>query len=139
MCCRSHWNKDTDTSHTPHQRPPLTKKFYPVSVSTCIPTSCVIPLPVVTAHHTISVYPRQEVPFFMVFSGILCFSFMTLTVVAYHFPTVMTQYAKTVSTTLLLPTTGSHDHVVQVTTIFLSLLDKLQAILPSQIVDMLQQ
>ena len=33
----------------------------------------------------------------MVFSGILCFSFMTLTVVAYHFPTVMTQYAKTVS------------------------------------------
>ncbi|XP_065911582.1 protein ST7 homolog [Dysidea avara] len=76
---------------------------------------------ILPAHHTISIYPRQEVPFFIVFSGILCFSFMTLTVIAYHFPNVMTQYAKAV------------------TTIFLSILDKLQAILPSQVVDFIQQ
>jgi len=67
------------------------------------------------AHHTISIYPRQEVPFFIVFSGILCFSFMTLTVIAYHFPNVMTQYAKAVSIVLMhifivlmYPCTGDH-------------------------------
>lgn len=56
--------------------------------------------------HEVSVFPQKETPFFMVFTGVLCFSFMSLTVVAYHFPQAMTQYAKTV------------------TTLFLSLLDK---------------
>ncbi len=54
------------------------------------------------AYHEISVYPQRETPFFMVFTGVLCFSFMTLTVVAYHFPSAMTQYAKTVTTVFLL-------------------------------------
>lgn len=54
------------------------------------------------AHHEISVYPQRETPFFMVFTGVLCFSFMTLTVVAYHFPRAMTQYAKTVTTVFLV-------------------------------------
>ena len=58
-------------------------------------------------YHEMSVYPQRETPFFMVFTGVLCFSFMTLTVVAYHFPKAMTQYAKIV------------------TTIFLTILDKI--------------
>ena len=66
--------------------------------------------------HETSVYPQRETPFFMVFTGVLCFSFMSLTVVAYHFPHAMTQYAKTV------------------TTIFLAVLDKIlpRGILGSQ-------
>lgn len=54
------------------------------------------------AHHEASVYPQRDMPFFMVFTGVLCFSFMTLTVVAYHFPRAMTQYAKTVTTVFLM-------------------------------------
>lgn len=54
------------------------------------------------SHHEISEYPQRETPFFMVFTGVLCFSFMTLTVVAYHFPRAMTQYAKTVTTVFLM-------------------------------------
>ena len=54
------------------------------------------------SHHEISEYPQRETPFFMVFTGVLCFSFMTLTVVAYHFPRAMTQYAKTVTTVFLV-------------------------------------
>ena len=57
-------------------------------------------------YHEVSVFPQRDTPFFMVFTGVLCFSFMSLTVIAYHFPHAMTQYAKTV------------------TTLFLSLLDK---------------
>lgn len=52
--------------------------------------------------HEVSIFPQKETPFFMVFSGVLCFSFMTLTVVAYHFPMAMTQYAKTVTTIFLV-------------------------------------
>ena len=52
-------------------------------------------------YHEMSVYPQRETPFFMVFTGVLCFSFMTLTVVAYHFPRAMTQYAKIVTTIFL--------------------------------------
>lgn len=52
-------------------------------------------------HHELSVFPQQETPFFMVFTGVLCFSFMSLTVVAYHFPSAMTQYAKTVTSLFL--------------------------------------
>ena len=52
-------------------------------------------------HHEISVFPQRDTPFFMVFTGVLCFSFMSLTVVAYHFPQAMTQYAKTVTTLFL--------------------------------------
>lgn len=54
------------------------------------------------AYHEVSIYPQRETPFFMVFTGVLCFSFMTLTVVAYHFPSAMTQYAKTVTTVFLM-------------------------------------
>lgn len=54
------------------------------------------------AHHEVSVFPQRDTPFFMVFTGVLCFSFMTLTVVAYHFPQAMTQYAKTVTTVFLI-------------------------------------
>ena len=53
-------------------------------------------------HHEVSVFPQRDTPFFMVFTGVLCFSFMTLTVVAYHFPQAMTQYAKTVTTVFLV-------------------------------------
>lgn len=52
-------------------------------------------------HHEIAVFPQRDTPFFMVFTGVLCFSFMSLTVVAYHFPQAMTQYAKTVTTIFL--------------------------------------
>ncbi len=58
-------------------------------------------------HHDVLVFPQKDTPFFMVFAGVLCFSFMSLTVIAYNFPRAMTQYAKTV------------------TTIFLSIIDKL--------------
>ena len=54
------------------------------------------------SHHELSIFPPRDTPFFMVFTGVLCFSFMTLTVVAYHFPQAMTQYAKTVTTVFLL-------------------------------------
>ena len=54
------------------------------------------------AHHEVSMFPQRDTPFFMVFTGVLCFSFMTLTVVAYHFPQAMTQYAKTVTTVFLV-------------------------------------
>ena len=54
------------------------------------------------SHHEVSVFPQRDTPFFMVFTGVLCFSFMTLTVVAYHFPQAMTQYAKTVTTVFLI-------------------------------------
>jgi len=57
---------------------------------------------VLPAHHELSVFPHKDTPFFMVFTGVLCFSFMTLTVVAYHFPKAMTQYAKTVTTVFLM-------------------------------------
>ena len=57
---------------------------------------------VLPSHHELSVFPQKDTPFFMVFTGILCFSFMTLTVVSYHFPKVMTQYAKTVTTLFLM-------------------------------------
>ena len=57
---------------------------------------------VLPAHHEVSVFPQKDTPFFMVFTGVLCFSFMTLTVVAYHFPKAMTQYAKTVTTVFLM-------------------------------------
>ena len=53
------------------------------------------------SHHEVLVFPQKDTPFFMVFTGVLCFSFMTLTVVAYHFPHAMTQYAKTVTTVFL--------------------------------------
>ena len=53
------------------------------------------------SYHEMSVYPQRETPFFMVFTGVLCFSFMTLTVIAYHFPRAMTQYAKIVTTIFL--------------------------------------
>lgn len=53
-------------------------------------------------HHEVSVFPQRETPFFMVFTGVLCFSFMTLTVIAYHFPRAMTQYAKAVTTIFLM-------------------------------------
>lgn len=96
--CHFHWNKDTDTNLIQPQLLLLIKKSYRVA---CVHVFSVFTCSILAAHHTISVYPRQEVPFFMVFSGILCFSFMTLTVVAYHFPTVMTQYAKTVSDLVL--------------------------------------
>lgn len=52
-------------------------------------------------HHEVLVFPQKDTPFFMVFTGVLCFSFMTLTVIAYHFPQAMTQYAKTVTTVFL--------------------------------------
>lgn len=54
------------------------------------------------AHHDMSVFPPQDTPSFMVFTGVLCFSFMTLTIVAFHFPQAMTQYAKTVTTVFLM-------------------------------------
>ncbi len=54
------------------------------------------------SYHEMSVYPHRETPFFMVFTGVLCFSFMSLTVIAYHFPSAMTQYAKTVTTVFLV-------------------------------------
>lgn len=57
---------------------------------------------VLPQHHEISVFPQKEAPFFMVFTGVLCFSFMTLTVVAYHFPRAMTQYARMVTTVFLV-------------------------------------
>ena len=57
---------------------------------------------VLPPHHELSIFPQKDTPFFMVFTGVLCFSFMTLTVVAYHFPTAMTQYAKTVTTIFLM-------------------------------------
>ena len=57
---------------------------------------------VLPTDHEVSIYPQRETPFFMVFTGVLCFSFMTLTVVAYHFPSAMTQYAKTVTTVFLM-------------------------------------
>ena len=57
---------------------------------------------VLPAHHELSVFPQRETPFFMVFTGVLCFSFMTLTVIAYHFPKAMTQYAKAVTTLFLV-------------------------------------
>ncbi len=57
---------------------------------------------VLPAHHELSIFPQKDTPFFMVFTGVLCFSFMTLTVVAYHFPMAMTQYAKTVTTLFLM-------------------------------------
>ena len=57
---------------------------------------------VLPAHHELSIFPHKDTPFFMVFTGVLCFSFMTLTVVAYHFPKAMTQYAKTVTTVFLM-------------------------------------
>ena len=52
--------------------------------------------------HELSVFPQRDTPFFMVFTGVLCFSFMTLTVVAYHFPHAMIQYAKMVTTLFLV-------------------------------------
>ena len=52
-------------------------------------------------HHEVLIFPQKDAPFFMVFTGVLCFSFMTLTVIAYHFPQAMTQYAKTVTTVFL--------------------------------------
>ncbi len=57
---------------------------------------------VLPAHHEMSLFPHKDTPFFMVFTGVLCFSFMTLTVVAYHFPKAMTQYAKTVTTVFIM-------------------------------------
>ncbi len=57
---------------------------------------------VLPPYHKLSVFPHRETPFFMVFTGVLCFSFMTLTVVAYHFPKAMTQYAKAVTTLFLV-------------------------------------
>lgn len=57
---------------------------------------------VLPPHHELSIFPQKDTPFFMVFTGVLCFSFMTLTVVAYHFPKAMTQYAKTVTTVFLM-------------------------------------
>ena len=57
---------------------------------------------VLPSHHELSIFPQKDTPFFMVFTGVLCFSFMTLTVVAYHFPKAMTQYAKTVTTVFLV-------------------------------------
>ena len=53
------------------------------------------------SHHEVSVFPQREIPFFMVFTGVLFFSFMSLTVVAYHFPRAMTRYAKTLTTICL--------------------------------------
>ena len=52
--------------------------------------------------HEVSVFPQKDTPFFMVFSGVLCFSFLMLTAVAYHFPAAMTQYAKAVTTVFLV-------------------------------------
>ena len=57
---------------------------------------------ILPSHHELSIFPQRETPFFMVFTGVLCFSFMTLTVIAYHFPRAMTQYAKTVTTLFLM-------------------------------------
>lgn len=57
---------------------------------------------ILPSHHEVSVFPQKDTPFFMVFTGVLCFSFMTLTMVAYHFPLAMTQYAKTVTTVFLM-------------------------------------
>lgn len=57
---------------------------------------------VLPPHHELSVFPQKDAPFFMVFTGVLCFSFMTLTVVAYHFPRAMTQYARMVTTVFLM-------------------------------------
>jgi tetratricopeptide (TPR) repeat protein len=57
---------------------------------------------VLPPHHELSLFPQKDTPFFMVFTGVLCFSFMTLTVIAYHFPKAMTQYAKTVTTVFLM-------------------------------------
>ena len=57
---------------------------------------------VLPAHHELSIFPQKDTPFFMVFTGVLCFSFMTLTVIAYHYPKAMTQYAKTVTTVFLM-------------------------------------
>ena len=57
---------------------------------------------VLPQHHELSVFPQKDAPFFMVFTGVLCFSFMTLTVVAYHFPRAMTQYARMVTTVFLV-------------------------------------
>lgn len=62
----------------------------------------VIDRQVLPSYHKLSVYPQRETPFFMVFTGVLCFSFMTLTVIAYHFPKAMTQYAKAVTTLFLV-------------------------------------
>lgn len=57
---------------------------------------------VLPPHHELSVFPQKDAPFFMVFTGVLCFSFMTLTIVAYHFPQAMTQYARMVTTVFLM-------------------------------------
>ncbi|KAL5477995.1 hypothetical protein EMCRGX_G024868 [Ephydatia muelleri] len=54
------------------------------------------------AHHEVAVFPPQDTPSFMVFTGVLCFSFMTLTIIAFHFPQAMTQYAKMVTTVFLM-------------------------------------
>lgn len=53
------------------------------------------------SYHEVAVFPQKDTPFFMVFTGVLCFSFMSLTVIAYHFPQAMTQYAKTVTSIFL--------------------------------------
>lgn len=53
------------------------------------------------AHHELSVYPKRELPFFILFTGFLCTFMAGLSVTTHHYPGLMARVAKIVSNFLI--------------------------------------
>lgn len=55
-----------------------------------------------TAFHEVSVYPKKELPFFLVFTAVLCSVTALLAFLTYRYPDTMGHIAKTVSLSFYL-------------------------------------
>ena len=63
-----------------------------------------IPLPLIcAAFHEVSVYPKKELPFFILFTGALCSCTAILALLTHQYPEPMGIVAKTVSAPALAP------------------------------------
>ncbi|XP_065843954.1 protein ST7 homolog [Oscarella lobularis] len=71
------------------------------------------------AHHKVSVYPKKELPFFILFTGFLCTFTAALALTTHQYPELMARVARVVTGWLSAP--------------IMFLLEKLEALLPSHI------
>eukprot|EP00118_Oscarella_pearsei_P022483 m.260440 g.260440 ORF g.260440 m.260440 type:complete len:552 (+) comp40435_c0_seq45:48-1703(+) len=70
-------------------------------------------------HHKVSVYPKKELPFFILFTGFLCTFTAGLALMTHQYPELMSRVARVVAGWVYAPITF--------------LLEKMEAILPAQI------
>ncbi|XP_062521285.1 protein ST7 homolog isoform X2 [Corticium candelabrum] len=71
------------------------------------------------AHHELSVYPKRELPFFILFTGFLCTFMAGLSVTTHHYPGLMARVAKITMRWVMAP--------------ILFLFEKMEDMLPAQL------